>query len=721
MPLATGTRLGPYEILAPIGAGGMGEVYKARDNRLNREVAIKMSSEEFTGRFEREAQAIAALNHPNICQIYDVGPNYLVMELIDGSALKGPVPLNQALKYAAQICNALDAAHSKGITHRDLKPANILVTSSGAKLLDFGLAQLGTAAKPGEDVTQSIGLTQAGTILGTAAYMSPEQAQGKPVDARSDIFSFGVVLYEMLTGRRAFDGDGTIAIMAAILHKEPAALDAPSALRDIVTRCLRKSPEDRFQSAAALRAAVESAAAAKSEGKLPSIAVLPFVNMSGDQENEYFSDGLAEEIINVLAHISGLKVIARTSAFAFRGKEEDIRKIAGALGVRTILEGSVRRAGNRIRVTAQLIDAEDGSHLWSERYDREMADVFAIQDEISAAIAAALKTKLAVKSDPSRQHTPMVEAYHAVLRARHHMSKVTPGSMDRARECLKQAIAIDPDYALPHSVLGGSFVTPAIYGMLPAHQAMPLARASYQKALEIDPGLPEALVGLAAVNMFYDYNWKEAERHFEMAVTRNPLSGGARARYGHYLFLIGRRDAALKEQESTVQEDPLNTTLRFMLAVALMAAGRDTEAVRECRRILELDETFHLAHFGLSLACVQRGEMKEALAAAEKAYSLAPWVRAMSGLVAGLRKLNGDPAGADSMLQQLGDGTANGAALGFTYYYLVCSEFERAAEWAEKLIAHREPMILFLLMFPLGKDLRRSSRWPALTSILNLP
>jgi serine/threonine protein kinase len=269
------------------------------------------------------------MNHSNICQLYDVGPNYLVMEYIEGTPLQGPLPVDRALKYAAQICEALDAAHKKGITHRDLKPANILVTATGLKLLDFGLAQVGTATQSGEDDTQPIGLTQAGTILGTAAYMSPEQAEAKPVDARSDIFSFGQVLYEMLTGRRAFQGDSAIAILAAILSKEPAPLgaDVSAELRDIVTRCLRKSRADRFQSTLELRAALESASTAKAPEAQPSIAVLPFANMSRDEDNEYFSDGLAEEIINVLAHFPGLKVIARTSRSRFGARSRTSGKL----------------------------------------------------------------------------------------------------------------------------------------------------------------------------------------------------------------------------------------------------------------------------------------------------------------------------------------------------------------------------------------------------------
>src|SRR5262249_8395985 len=289
----------------------------------------------------------------------------------------------------------------------------------------------------------------------------------------------------------------------------------------------------------------------------------------------------------------------------FRGKEQDIRKIADALNVRTILEGSVRRAGNRIRVTAQLIDAADGSHLWSERYDREMADIFAIQHDIAASIAAGLKTKLAVPPASAARHTPKIAAYHAVLRARFFLSKLTPDTIARARECLEEAIAIDPEYALPHSVLGGSFVTPAVFGILPAHQAMPLARAAHKKALEIDPMLPEALAGLASVAILYDFDYEEAGRLFELARARGPLPGGARARYGHYLLFIGQAEAALKEHESAVQEDPLNLMLRSILAFALMAVGRHADAATECRRILELNENFQPGHFYLSLSYLE--------------------------------------------------------------------------------------------------------------------
>ena len=385
---ASDLRLGPYQLVAPIGAGGMGEVWKAHDTRLDRFVAIKRLLSPSNPRFEIEARAIAALNHPHICQIHDVGPDYLVLEYVNGRPLRGPLAADAAVRLARQVADALEAAHAKGILHRDLKPSNVLVTEDGTvKLLDFGVAKL-TSTDP--DTTR----TEDGTVVGTAAYMSPEQAQGQPIDVRSEVFSFGAVLYELLAGRRAFEGASTAAVLSAVLRDEPPPLAVPTGLDALVRRCLQKDPKRRFPTMGAVQAALDDLGGTRQAGRSPSIAVLSFTNLSADPENEYFGDGLAEEIINLLAQTPGLKVIARTSAFAFKGKQEDIRRIAEILDVMYVLEGSVRKAGNRIRVTAQLISARDSGHVWSKRYDRELADVFAIQDEIAHEIGVALHTAI---------------------------------------------------------------------------------------------------------------------------------------------------------------------------------------------------------------------------------------------------------------------------------------------------------------------------------------
>ena len=493
---ASDLRLGPYELVTPIGTGGMGEVWKARDTRLDRFVAVKRLLSPSPPRFEIEARAIAALNHPHICQIYDVGPDYLVLEYVNGRPLQGPLAADAAVRLARQVANALEAAHAKGILHRDLKPSNVLVTEDGtAKLLDFGVAKLVSTDR---DATR----TQDGTVVGTAAYMSPEQAQGQPIDVRSEVFSFGAVLYELLAGRRAFEGPSTAAVLSAVLRDEPPPLAAPTALDAIVRRCMQKDPARRFPTMTAVRAALDETAAERPASEQSSIAVLPFANLSADPENEYFGDGLAEEIINLLVQTPGLKVIARTSAFAFRGKQEDIRRIAEILDVAHVLEGSVRKAGNRIRVTAQLISARDGSHLWSKRYDRELADVFAIQDEIAQAIAVNLYLTFGGETASRRRPTQSLPAYEALLRARYYA--FAKADFGRSLASLEEAIAIDSEFALAHSSLGALFLIRLTAQAMPAHDAAPLARRHAQRALEIDASLPEAHSTLGSIAAMYD-------------------------------------------------------------------------------------------------------------------------------------------------------------------------------------------------------------------------
>jgi TolB-like protein len=705
MALIAGTRLGPYEILAPIGAGGMGEVWKAADTRLGRVVAIKVLIGAHGERFEQEARAIAALNHPHICTLYDIGPDYLVMEFIEGVPLKGPLPVDAAMRLAVQIASALEAAHTKGILHRDLKPDNILVTAAGAKLLDFGLAKLTADG----DATQTVG------ISGTPLYMSPEQAEGKVLDVQTDVFSFGAVLYELLSGRRAFDSLG------AVLRDEPAPLESPVA--GIVKRCLSKQPAGRFPSMAEVKAALDQIAAKPGAGNQPSIAVLPFANMSADKENEYFSDGLAEEILNLLAKIQGLKVIARTSSFAFRGKEQDITKIAEALRVQNILEGSVRRSGNRIRVTAQLIHAADGTHLWSERYDRELADVFAVQDEISAAIAQELQLKLSPRAAAKPRYTPKLPVWEALLKAKHFHWKVTTESMDQAKVFYERLIALDPQFALAHSLYAEYLFGRTTVGMTPMREAAPLARAMAQRALQLDASLPEAHNVLGLLASTYDYDWKEAARQFALATSDESLPPISRMGYGCiFLLTLGRREEAVDQLERAVQGDPLHLTIRTILGTCLGAAGRYAEAEEHFRQIIDLDPNFFWAWHYLAEHCAARQMFSEALPFAEKAFSLAPWYTPSGGVYAAMLVRTGEPDRGREIIRRLGAGEMYGASTGLALFHICCGEIDLAADWFEKAIDERFPFVPPTLRSgPIAEPLRASPRWPKLAALMNLP
>jgi eukaryotic-like serine/threonine-protein kinase len=731
MPLAPGTRLGPYEILSPIGAGGMGEVYKATDTRLGRIVAVKLLASEFSERFETEARAISAVNHPNICALYDIGTHegrgYLVLEYLEGKPLHGPLPTDDVLRVAAQIAAALEAAHRKGITHRDLKPANIMIAEDGSvKLLDFGLAKLADVS--GTDITRTL----AGTVMGTAAYMAPEQAEGKPLDARSDIFSLGAVVYELIAGRRAFPGDSMASVLSAVLRDDPAPLGpvAPPGLELILTRCMRKQPADRFQDMREVRAGLEAlrtptrvipAQVARAEA---SIAVLPFANLSADKENEYFSDGLAEEIINALTRVRGLKVTARTSAFAFREEKQDIRKIAETLNVRTVLEGSVRRSGSRIRVTAQLINAADGYHLWSERYDAEMADVFAVQDEIASAIASALKLKLSGDLAENRRYTPELPAFEALLKGRHHQFDGTPEGLRRSKGYFEKAISLDPQYAMAHAALASYYWSLAFNGLQPAREVMEHARASALKALDLDPSLPEALAALGVGTAAFDYDWKASERWFQRAMACDSVNAGVRWCYAfYYLMPLGRLNEALRELERAVEDDPLNFGMRVALINGLHAAGMDERAIALAKRALETDSTRWSAHLVLARIYSYRGQLAEALASAEKAYQLASWNVRVIALLAAILIQSGENARAEELVDKLRAESADGygTPMALAVFYSICGDIDAAADWFEKAIEQRDPSVVGYLRTPLMKLLQSSPRWPALAKQMNLP
>jgi serine/threonine-protein kinase len=732
-----GTKIAHYEITSHLGTGGMGEVYQATDSRLGRSVAIKvlpaafMHDHDRAARFEREARVLASLNHPNIALIYGIdesaGRKFLIMELVDGETLaeriqRGPVAIEEAIRIAKQIAEGLESAHQKGIVHRDLKPANIKITTQGqVKLLDFGLAKAlagnATDFDPSDSPTINRAETNAGQILGTAAYMSPEQAQGKPVDERSDIFSLGAVLYELLSGRRPFTGASTIEVLSSLLRDDPAPMSAPAPVLAIVQRCLAKRALDRFASAAELKVALNRIPMKPVVQEKPSIAVLPFANMSGDKEQEYFSDGLAEEIINLLAQIPDLKVIARTSAFAFKGQNADIRRIAEALGVASILEGSVRKAGNRIRVTAQLITANDGSHLWSQRFDRDLDDVFAVQDEIAQAIAEALQVKLALRAT---KHKPSLPAYEAYLRYRYYQWGFTPESLQRARECLDQSLALDPQFALPYVGLADIHIASASVGGMASREAIPRARTLAQRALELDPDLPEAHAMLGIVAGQYELNWKEAERRFHLAMAHEPISCHLRQWYSVFLLNSTGLAAEAKVQMLRVlEEDPLSQMWHSMLTNVLSSLGQYEEALATIQKAVEIDPQFWWGWMTLGLLHGILGQHPESLRCAEKAYGGADWSPYSIGLMAGALMNARETEKAEALLVKLQADT-DGAAIGFTCFHLVRGEFDAALEWLGRACDQRYFAVITIIVRPYEPLLRKSSGWPLLLRKMNL-
>ena len=721
--LEPGSRLGPYEILTLLGRGGMGEVWKARDARLDRIVAIKRLKPEHAARFEREARAIAALNHPHICQIHDIGRDYLVLEYVDGRPLQGPMPAAEGVRLALQIAAALETAHEHGILHRDLKPANVIVTAGRGssaiaqtprvKLLDFGLA---TSLSSNSDMTS----TFEGMLVGTVAYMSPEQAEGKPLDVRSDVFSFGAVLYEMLTGRPAFDGSSTAQTLSLLLRDDPAPLQVSPVLDAIVRRCLAKNPALRFRTMTEVRTALEHVASAPPDTQ-PSIAVLPFVSLSPARDDEYFGDGLAEEIINALAQIPGLKVIARTSAFAFKGQNTDVRRIAETLGVKHILEGSVRRSGSRLRVTAQLIAASDGSHLWSQRFDCELADIFDMQDHITNAIAAALPVRLS-GGPASQRRVAGTPAYDAFLQAKYFLAKESPDAFEISRRYMEEAIALEPGFALAYSWLSALQLYFAGFMLHPAREAMPLARIHAQRAIDLDPSLAEAHSILGVVASTYDYDWTEAARCFRLAMAREPVSPLTRFNYGlHYLIPLGRAAEAVEQFERGLREDPLNTVRYAHAAVALAAAGRIDDAMTATTRALELDRRSWIALLQQSMLELCRGNLGAAQRCTQEALAIAPWSFSVAAMHAGMLARNGQTQAAEQLRESLGSVDVPGAPLGLTEYYLSLHDIDQAAHWARKSIEQRDLVVPFLLRHPLADPLRASRHWASLAAMMKLP
>jgi TolB-like protein/Tfp pilus assembly protein PilF len=673
----------------------MGKVYEGRDTRLGRRVAIKIVSGDFSDRFIREARAVASLNHPHICTLYDVGPNYLVMEYVEGKPLSGPLPLEAIREYALQIADALDAAHRKGVVHRDLKPDNILLTQSGIKLLDFGLAKLLVPADENAETLVNEGATKAGMLLGTLPYMSPEQAEGRLVDTRSDIFSFGTVLYELMSGQRPFSGKTQAATLAALLRDEPRPLrdthaDIPEPVAQAIARCLSKRPIDRFQTAAELKSALGQARWDMKSNSV-SVAVLPFVNMNRDEDGEFFADGVAEDIISALAKLPGLRVVARSASFQFKGKTVTHEDVRDKLKVGVIVEGSVRRSGQRIRVTAELINAADGYQMWSERYDRVMEDVFAIQDEISRAIASKLEVKLRAGQKVVTNRTHNIEAYNLYLRGRQQWYKRSPAGHRRAEDYFRAAVAEDSGFVPALVGLADCLTIGTFYETNDPAVAIPEARKLLDRSFAMDPQSAEAHTSLAFLELVL-LNIHEAERHFLMAHQLKPDQGLTIWWHACLLSAEGRLEEAVSMANRATQLEP--TVPMYPVAESILRFyNSEIEAATACiRKVLEMEPSFPLAQSMLGQCLAESGQWGEGIELMRTATNLmAPgglWTRGYLGSYLGRM---GDIAGARKTLDELLALRQNGFAspVAIAAVYTGLGENDEAMKWLDQ--AAREP------------------------------
>jgi len=738
---------GRYRIERELGRGGMATVFLAEDLKHYRRVALKVLDPEVGAaigpeRFLREIETVARLTHPHILPLFDSGEAdgllFYVMPYAEGESLRDrlarekQLPLDDALRIAREVADALDYAHRRGVVHRDIKPENILIEEQHAMVADFGVARA-IAAAGGEK------LTTPGLVIGTPAYMSPEQVGGSSsLDGRSDEYSLGCVLYEMLAGQPPFTGPTAESLAHQHLNLAPRPITelrpaAPPAVGRALIRALAKTPADRFRTAAEFAAAL---AAGGEGGEMPapvvagaaSIAVLPFLNMSGDPENEYFSDGLAEDIIDALTQVPGLRVVARTSAFAFRGKEVDIREIGARLNVEHILEGSVRRAGNHLRVTAQLVKASDGYHLWSQRFDREMTDVFAIQDEISQAIVEKLRVRLSADRPLVKRYTENLAAYDLCLKARYHLLKMTQEGREAGRRYCEQAIALDPSYALAHVVLSESYLLSAYWGSTNPRESLPRAKSAALEALRLDDTIADAHSALGTVLGSGEFDWPGAEREFSRALELNPSSVAIRYDYAWcyamwFLLPLGRVEQALTEMRWALELDPLDPFYNSLLGYLLHVTRQFEPAVAQLQHAIDLDPTFFFSYWLLSIPYAHNGRLDEAIAAAEKANELSGGNAITLGQLGRFYGRAGRTAEARQLLEEL---TARrrltyvpSSALSFIHRGL--GELDEGLEWIARGIEERDPILVTALKTEPGYDpLRSHPAYQALLRKMNL-
>ncbi|MCK4403561.1 MAG: protein kinase [candidate division Zixibacteria bacterium] len=741
-----GKTISHYKVLEKLGEGGMGVVYKAEDTKLKRTIALKfltpqvLGAEEEKARFVNEAQAAAALDHPNICTVYEIdeaeGHTFMSMAYLEGQSLKdkvksGRLKLEEALDIVVQVAEGLREAHEKGIVHRDIKSANVMVTEKGqAKIMDFGLAKLAGGTQ----------LTKTGTTMGTVAYMSPEQAKGEEVDHRTDIWSLGVVLYEMVTGQLPFQGEHEQAVIYSILNEEPEPVTGlrtglSRELERTVNRALAKSPGERYQNAGdilvdlrKLRKELESETSKQKTSKIkpqPSIAVLPFTNLSADKEQEYFCDGMAEEIINALTHVESLRVVARTSAFAFKDRHEDIRGIGKKLNVETLLEGSVRKAGNRLRISAQLINVADGYHLWSDAYNRELEDVFAIQEEISMAIVDKLKVKLLgrEKAKLVKRHTENLEAHSLYLKGRYFWNKRTEEDLKKSIEYFKQAIEKDPDYALAYAGMADSYNDLPSYSSFPPAETYPKAKEAAIKALEIDDTLAEAHSSLGVIRTESEWDWDGAEREFARALELNPASATTHHGYAYLLMLVARFDEAITEMKRAHELDPLSLAINRNLGQVFYFACQYDQAIEQLQKTIEMDPSFSYAHFLLGLAYGQKSMYKEALAELQKEKSLSggwnPFAEAWFAIVYVAMGIRGKAQEVlDDLMERSKQEYVPSYMLALSYFAL--EKNDQGFLWLDKAYVKRDVWLRYLKIEPGFDSVRSDPRFTALLKKMGL-
>ena len=731
-----GSTISHYRIVERLGRGAMGYVYKAQDVKLDRPVAIKFISREIAAvpeqraRFIREARTASLLDHPNICTIHDFGETpegelFLVMSFCPGENLRmrlvqGPLTVKHAARIAEQVAQGLAKAHSMGIVHRDIKPANImLLPDGGVKIVDFGLAKL----------PQDVGLTNTGGVVGTVPYMSPEQLRGDALDGRTDIWSWGVTFYEMLAGDRPFESKTEATIMRAIMDLEPPSLrarrpDLPPGIDQIVSHCLRKRREERPASpgelvealhALTLRTDTTTPVVTVAPRPVASVAVLPFRNPSADSENEYFIDGLTEELIHALSRLPGLQVVSRTSAFEFKGKAQNVRTIGEQLKVSTVVEGSVRKIGDRIRVSTQLTNVNDGVVLWSERFDCNMTDIFQVQDEMARSIADLLKVELGSKAGSGlvKRYTDNFEAYDLYLRGRFQWNKRTPEGFQKALEYFQRALELDPNYAPALAGIADYHVAVASWGLAPPADTWPDARQAAMKALQADDSLAEAHASMGMIHMWYEWNWKEAEREYLRAIELKPALPLPHIYYNLLLVQTGRSDEAEVQMHQALACDPLSVPANIYMA-GVYHYRRDYDAsLKQTRRALDLDPSDIEAHVVMALNYEQQHEYPKAIAELEKAHELSGHNPLLLGPLASCHGGAGNKEKALALLEELNTAATQMyvAPISFVMIYLGIGDTERAFEWLEKAAQARDPLLCYLKVGPIYDAIRGDARY----------